>query len=135
MISLGLAAVALALAAATLFRQSTGLGIGYLVVAGFSAFAILYAFCAKCSSRTLCGHVLPGKAASLFKNRKPGPYSKTEMLLTGLALLALIGFPQFWLWRQTASLVVFWMLIVLALAEIRLYVCRACDNQHCPGND
>jgi hypothetical protein len=47
----------------------------------------------------------------------------------------LIGYPQAWLWRHTTALIAFWGLMALAVVDIRVKVCKACDNKHCPGND
>ena len=132
--SLGLVLIALVLAARILFQEAVGLGVGYLVLSGSAILVVLYAFCSKCSSRDNCGHVFPGMMARMFKNRKTGPYTKAEFLWTILSLLFIIGFPQVWLWRNLGLLVLFWALILAAVVEIRLAVCRACDNIHCPGN-
>jgi hypothetical protein len=134
-ITLGLAAVALAAAAQSLFQQSTALGVSYMLVAALSIPVILYGFCAKCPDRENCGHVVPGRAAAaLFRDRRPSPYTRAELAMTAVALLFLFGFPQIWLWRHPVAFGAFWILMAIAAVDIRARVCRGCGNVHCPGH-
>ncbi len=129
--SLGLVGVALALAAIAMFQASWGLGGLYLVVCVVAPGVILYTYCAKCPCKGRCAHVLLGWGAGFFE-REPGPYSRVEMAALALALLALLGTPQPWLWRQAGLFAAFWILNAVALLQIRRYVCRACENVYCP---
>ncbi len=131
MTSLGLAAIGIVIAAVVMFQTSWVLGVAYLAVCAVSAGGIVYAYCAKCPCKARCAHVLPGKAAMAF-NRQPGPYTATEIIVLVLALLLLIGLPQFWLWRYTGLCVIYWLLNAVALVQIRLVVCRTCENVNCP---
>lgn len=134
-VSLGLAAIAMAAAAQSLFQQSLLVGMMYMFLAGISVPVILYAFCAKCADREQCGHVIAGPAAvKLFGNRKPGPYTAGDLFLTGTALTVLFVFPQIWLWRHPLAFGTFWILMAVAAVDIRAAVCRDCGNVHCPGN-
>ena len=54
------------------------------------------------------------------------------MTVMSIALLLLIGLPQLWLWRSIGLLIVFWALIVIAVTQIRLVICKTCGNVHCP---
>ncbi|MEW5959780.1 MAG: hypothetical protein AB1801_18805 [Chloroflexota bacterium] len=129
--SLGLVGIATILAAIALFQSWWVLGLGYLALAGLAGLGVIYAYCAKCPCKAHCGHVLPGKAAMAF-NRKPGPYTPTELGILVLALLVLIGLPQFWLWPYTGLFVVYWLLNAIAMVQIRGVVCRTCNNVYCP---
>lgn len=129
--SLGFAAAAVVVAAVALFRTAWMLGVVYLAICAAASGAIVYAYCAKCPCKARCGHVFPGKAAMIF-DRQPGPYTATELTVLLLALLALIGLPQFWLWRYTGLFVAHWLLNVVALVQVRAVVCRSCDNVYCP---
>lgn len=132
--SISLVGVAAIIAAIAMFRSGIGLGIIYLILAGLSAAGILYAYCAKCPCRLCCGHLFPGRlAARLFPNRQPGPYTGLELAVLGVGLLLLIGLPQLWLWRYPGLLIAYWLLTVIGLVQIRLVVCRACENIHCPA--
>jgi hypothetical protein len=93
---------------------------------------IVYAFCAKCPCRGHCAHVIFGKLATALTNRRPGPYSPSEVAVVAVALLWLLGLPQAWLWRYPTWLIVFWVLNAMAVLQIRLAVCRSCENVHCP---
>ncbi len=131
--SLGLILVANVMAIVTLFLSSWGWGVVYLGGGLAALGGILYAYCAKCPCRTHCGHVIPGKIVVALTNRQTGPYTPVEFAILGLALLWLIGLPQLWLWQETGLLVTFWVLVAVALVQIRTVVCRACDNVYCPA--
>jgi hypothetical protein len=130
-ISLGLTSVALVIAALAMFLSSWGLGVAYVAICLIAPQAIIYAFCAKCPCKECCGHVLPGKQAMAF-NRQPGPYTPVELGILGVVLLLLFGLPQFWLWQYPKLFIAFWILSAIAFMQIRLVVCRACNNIHCP---
>jgi hypothetical protein len=131
-ISIGLVAMTIVVAAVTVFQVSPLLGIVYLAGCALAPLGIVYAFCAKCPCRTHCAHVIFGKLAVAFTDRQPGPYTPAESAVVGLALLWLLGLPQVWLWRTPLWFVVFWLLNAVAVLQIRLAVCPACDNVHCP---
>jgi hypothetical protein len=130
--SIGLVVVAMVIAAVVLFQVSWVVAVVYLVGCAVSAAGIVYAFCAKCPCRRRCAHVVFGKLAVAFTNREEGPYTGIELAVVGLALLWLLGFPQIWLWRYAGLLVAFWVLNAISVVQIRLAVCPACGNAHCP---
>lgn len=130
--SLGLVAAATIIAAVAMLKVSWLLGVAYLVVAGLASSVVVYAFCAKCPAKACCGHVFPGKVAMAI-DREPGPYTRVELIVLGLALLGLIGLPQLWLWRYVGLFIAYWVLNVVALTQIRIVVCRTCDNRYCPA--
>jgi hypothetical protein len=129
--SILLVAAAIAIAAFATFRASWVLGVVYLALCAVSLLTIVYAYCAKCPCKEQCAHVLPGKAALAF-DRQPGPYTATEIGALILAGVLLMGLPQFWLWRYAGLFVAFWVLNAIAVIQIRIVVCPACDNIHCP---
>ena len=132
--SLGLLCAAVITADAVLMRMSTLYGWLYLAVCAAAAGVVLATFCTKCPCRENCGHVLPGKIVKRLGDRQPGPYSLAELSATTLSILILLGLPQVWLWRYPSALAVFWALVIGAVIQIRLIVCRACGNAHCPAN-
>jgi hypothetical protein len=131
--SLTFAGAAIVLAAIAMFQVSAWTGIGYLLVCAVGATLVVYSFCAKCPCKAHCAHILPGKAAMLFK-RRPGPYSRTESALTMVSLLLLIGLPLPALWNNPMMLVAFITLFIIAIVQVRSVVCRACGNSYCPFN-
>jgi hypothetical protein len=132
--SLELIFLAITLAAVAIFMSAWLLGISYLVAGVVGLTGLLYAYCAKCPCRTHCGHVIPGKIVrSIFPHRQPGPYSLIELAVLGLALLLLLGLPQIWLWQFTGLFLAFWLLTAIALIQIRMIICRTCDNIYCPA--
>jgi hypothetical protein len=131
--SLSFVGIATLIAAVMMFQVSLFLGGAYLLVCIIAPPVILYAFCVKCPCQAHCGHVFPGRAARVFKQRPAGPYTAGEVTMTGMMLLLLVGLPQFWLWQSPWLLVAFWGLYAVALVQIRAVVCRACTNSYCPA--
>lgn len=104
----------------------------YLSALGLCIPAILYAYCAKCEARHgACAHVLPGKLTKLLPSRKQGPYSSVDVGTVVVFLMITLLFPQYWLVDFPIVMVVFWVLIVTAITEIVLCVCRGCPNKAC----
>ena len=132
-ISLGLMSIAGAIAVVVMFLTSWGLGISYIILCIVGCMAVLYGFCAKCSAKENCGHVLPGKLAMNF-SRKPGAYTPVELGVLLVAFMLMFGLPQFWLWRYSKLLIAFWGLSAIAFFQIRLTMCQVCDNVYCPVN-
>jgi hypothetical protein len=130
--SISLVGIAIVIAAVVMFQVSWLLGVLYLVGCLVAPLGIVCAFCAKRPCRTHCAHVVFGKLAVALTNRQPGPYTPAEIALVGLGLLWLLGVPQIWLWRTPIWLIGFWMLNAIAVLQIRLAVCRSCENVHCP---
>jgi hypothetical protein len=130
--SIGLVGIAIVIAAVVMFQASWMLGALYLVGCLIAPLGIVYAFCAKCPCRGHCAHVVFGKLAIALTNRQPGPYSRGEVAVVAVALVWLLGLPQAWLWRYPTWLIVFWVLNAIAVLQIRLAVCRSCENVHCP---
>jgi hypothetical protein len=127
-----LAAVVIALV--YMLDVSAGWGFCYIAVIVIANPIVLSSYCAKCLCREDgCSHVIPGKLTRLLPARKPGPYSFWDYLATAISLAVLVGFPQFWLWRSKAVLVLFWILVTIGLVEILFCVCRSCRNANCPN--
>ena len=126
---------ALAVGFGALFATAWPLGAAYLVLCVAAFGVIIGAFCARCPCRTHCAHVVPGWLAHKFTHRASGPFTQTELLALGAALLAMLGLPLIALWHYPAWLLVYVALIAVALVQIRAFVCRACANIHCPLKD
>ena len=115
-----------------LYLDSIYLGIVYSLIIITSNFLLVYVFCTKCPCKNHCGHIIPGRLALVFTNRKTGPYSKSEISLTAGLLAVLIIFPQIWLWKNQQIFWAFWALVITGTIQIRTVVCRSCDNSFCP---
>ncbi len=127
-----LAAVVIALV--YMLSVSPGWGFFYIAIIIIANPIVLYSYCAKCLCREdACSHIIPGKLTRLLPTRKPGPYSFWDYFGTAISLIALFGFPQFWLWQSLAIFILFWILLLAGLFEILLFVCRACSNTNCPN--
>ena len=96
---------------------------------------ILYSFCAKCPCKEKgCGHYFPGKLTKFFPDRRPGPYTSWEYGVTFCGVLLIIATPQYWLFQYPVAAGLFWLLIVIALVQINLTVCKSCENGYCAMN-
>ena len=130
--SLLLFVVAIAVALIALWQQSSWLGLFYLGTCALSACGILYAYCVKCSVRLdNCSHVFPGKLTRKFPRRKQGPYTVSDVAGTVLFLGLILLFPQYWLLKHAPALILFWALVIAAVAEILVFVCPRCANSQC----
>lgn len=124
-------AIAAVIAARTASRVSDLLDAAYMTICLTAPWIVVYVFCAKCTCKRDCAHVLPGMIAQIIR-RPAGPYRPAELLAVGLALAVLIGFPLSWLWRYPGSLVAYCLLNAVAFSQIRLVACRTCEHTHCP---
>jgi hypothetical protein len=125
-----LSAIATALGA--VFPRSYIMALMYLGVVLLSFLLVLVSYCAKCPSRISgCAHVFPGKLTVYLTKRKEGPYSFSNILMTLLAIVAILAIPQLWLMYNIPSLVLFWVLIIIAVLEIVFLVCPDCSNRYC----
>jgi hypothetical protein len=134
LMSLGLVGGAVVIAAVTAFAESLLLGVVYVAICAVAVVAVINSYCAKCPCKANCGHVIPGKLALMLTHRKPGPFTKGDLAIVGVGLVVLLGLPNVWLWGNTTLLVVFWALVIVGVAQIRSFVCRACGNNLCPLN-
>ncbi len=119
-----------------LFSVSIWLGIVYAVLLPLSFINIFYFFCRKCphAAEGMCIHIFPGIITSkLFGVSKPAPYSKKEVTcLIPLGILALL--PQYWLFQHLPLFIIFWIVMGISFAVIRLSLCKICRNINCPVN-
>ena len=117
----------------SVFHESVGMGVVYLVIILVSLPTIVYAYCSKCTCRMdSCGHVLPGLLKRLLPQRKQVSYTHLDFAGLLVPFLVMIAFPQWWLWKGMVLFAVFWVLFLLGLVEIRRYVCPDCTNKRCP---
>lgn len=133
--SLVLVFVAIAIGAISIAQSSKFTALMYIGLSLVSLIIVIYSFCSKCPCRQhACGHVLPGKLTELLPVRSQGPYSKGDYVGVLFPLLFIIVFPQFWLVGQLQLMVTFWALLLIAVIEITLKVCKGCGNRSCPVN-
>jgi len=117
----------------SVFDESWAMGTVYIAIILFSMPMITYSFCSKCMCRIdSCGHVLPGRLTKLLPARKQVGYTALDILGLVVPMMLLLGFPQFWLWKNTPLLIVFWVLVLIGLTEVKLFVCAKCTNERCP---
>lgn len=131
-LSLILIKISVLVALAALFLTAPLAGMVYLITVMGASVIILYAYCAKCICRLdACSHVFPGKATRWFPRRRQEPYTAQDLLATALSLAIIFLFPQYWLWHHKPLFLIFWALTIIALVDIRLYVCKLCGNKIC----
>lgn len=131
--SLLLLGIAVAIGAGAIALASPGIAAAYLLLTGALFLVVLWGFCAKCPHKgTRCAHVAPGILAAMLPPRRAEPYTTPEYAGVAVALLFMILFPQLWLAGHPALLLLFWGCVGVAVAEIRIAVCRGCANIYCP---
>lgn len=118
----------------SILSESLLMGLLYIIIIIIFPLTIIYFFCSKCICRLdCCDYILPGKLTKLLPPRKQNNYTVMDIIGVVAPLTALLVFPQFWLWENKTNLIVFWLLFLIALAEIMLFVCRKCKNEKCPA--
>ena len=117
----------------SVLNESFVMGSWYIVIIIIVPPIIMYSYCGKCVCRSdSCRHIFPGWLSQLLPPRKQGPYTFWDILWTSVALLSLLLFPQYWLWKNITFFIIFWISCLIALAEILLFVCKGCKNERCP---
>ena len=130
--SLCLLYVSIAIGLVSIFYESENLGLIYGAVIVISPLIIVYSYCTKCLCRgESCGHLFPGKLAKILPFKEQKRYTFMDIMCVVMPVAALLAFPQFWLWRHTFILIVFWVLIAMSILEIRYYVSSNCTNELC----
>lgn len=108
------------------------LAIIYLAVMIIAAFVIPYVYCTKCPCRnSSCAHVFPGLITRLMPNRELQNYTLTDLMVVGIFLGIFVLMPQFWLIKNLVLFSIFWILLIIAFVQIRLFICKKCDNKKC----
>jgi amino acid transporter len=113
--------------------ESFVLSLIYLAVLCAALLIIVYCFCGKCLCRLdACVCIFPGELSKHLPERKGTNYTLWDIGAVFILLSAIALFPQYWLFKRTILLVIFWLLFVGAHTEIMLVVCRRCGNERCP---
>jgi hypothetical protein len=106
---------------------------GYLLITLVGGMLVVYSFCAKCPIRTTgCRHIIIGPITRIIPPRKQSPYSGLDIFFTTIAVLAIVGYPQFTLFSQMPLFISYWITAILLVLEITLFICRGCGNFYCP---
>jgi len=117
-----------------IMNKSLPMGLLYITIIIISQVIIVYSLCSKCICRLdSCVHIFPGKLSKFLPSRKQNNYTVLDILGAAVSFAVLIIYPQFWLWENKIFLIIFWLFLFIALIELRLFVCRNCINEKCPG--
>ncbi|ODS42727.1 MAG: hypothetical protein MSIBF_05370 [Candidatus Altiarchaeales archaeon IMC4] len=120
----------------SILSDSLPTGLLYVAIILISPLIVIYSFCSKCICRLdSCAHIFPGNLSKLLPPRKQGNYTGLDILGAAIPLAVMLLFPQFWLWENKILLIIFWLLFLIALAEIKLFVCNGCKNKNCPVHE
>jgi hypothetical protein len=104
----------------------------YILILVSAAILIPYVYCTKCPCRhTSCAHVLPGLITRFMPNRELEPYTFFDWAIVGIIMGSLIVLPQYWLSYNILLLSIFWILLIISFIQIRLFICKICDNKKC----
>lgn len=117
-----------------LYEVSLPVGMGYSIYLPIMVLFVIGFYCAKCphTANNTCLHWFMGWiAARLFPAKNPGPYSPVEKWLATLPFLIGTLLPYLWLWRDITFDAVYTLLVIIAVLEIKLFVCQGCANIYC----
>lgn len=116
----------------TLWINAIDLAYLYIALLVLAAILIPYAYCTKCPCRhTNCAHVLPGLITRFMPNRELESYTFLDWAIIAILLGSLITLPQYWLVKNLLLFNIFWILLIIAFLQIRLFICKTCDNKKC----
>lgn len=106
-----------------------GIYVGLIFSCGF---LVLYYYCSKCEcNATRCSHKYPGKLACKIKKKSNDPYTRFDQFITVLSVVVLLGFPQYWLLKDSLFLVIFWSFTFVGATMVFFYICPRCHNKKC----
>ena len=112
--------------------NSFNIAVLYLVLMLGAATLIPYVYCTKCQCReTNCAHVFPGLITRVMPNRELETYTIFDWAIVGILTGLLIILPQYWLIKNIFLFIIFWILLIIAFLQIRLFICKVCDNKKC----
>ena len=124
--------VSLLLGLYILWINNINLAILYLISMLIAGILIPYTYCTKCPCRnTSCAHVLPGLITHFMPDRESESYTIFDWAIVGTLMGLLIFLPQYWLFENLLLFSIFWILIITAFLQIRLFICETCDNKKC----
>lgn len=116
-----------------LYVESLFLGVIYSVWIPIMLLITVQAFCTKCPhmADNTCRHALEWIIIKLIKVKEPSKYTLWETIRATIPLCIGVIFPQYWLFNNIPVLVVFWVIMIMVVLEIRQYVCKDCQNTYC----
>jgi hypothetical protein len=119
---------------AVLAVKSLALTIIYFLFLTAGLLVIIYSYCAKCSVKDNCSHIIVGKFTRFVPSRKVEPYTRTDFISIGLSFILLYAVSFFVLWNYKTLTFTAVLLLFLTAAEIKVKVCPVCKNTYCPIN-
>ena len=130
--SISLFIAAMLLGAYSISSYCFTIGVAYLLAIPIGFFGVAGIFCTKCPcAPDNCSHVIIGYLTIPFQKREAGIYKMKDYVFTAGILVLLVGFPQYWLYRDALLFIAFWALMAIAGIEVALFVCKACGNKYC----
>ena len=120
-----------------MYSQSVPWGILYTVFTVLGLiFGFPYFFCSHCPYPYKYSDCLFTPVWMITKQHefRPGRLTRLDKIGSGVIGAGLILIPQYWLFKNYAALVLFWMFCVLTLVSFSIYYCKRCRNFKCPFN-
>ena len=118
------------------FLEDPAMGAVNLAIVAVSALVALFCFCAHCPypyAHNTC-LIMPHAIFTRFIKRRPNALSLLEKALFVAAMVALIGFPQYWLFQRMPLFVLYWALCLPTCIAFPFHFCRRCRFTTCPFN-
>ena len=121
-----------------IFQESIAWGLGYTAFLIFG-FVVLFGYgvCAHCPypyKYSDCFFPPFGQLVAKMYKFRPEPFNVIDKIGFFIIMGGMVVIPQYWLFKNYAMLVVFWILCVFMVALLQFYGCRRCRNFTCPFN-
>ena len=125
-----------AIGAYSIFDASLIWGAAYICYIVAGSYVMFYLFCTHCpypfeyTDCLLYPFILIKKPFAY----RPVPMRTAERLAFRVVLAGIVLFPQYWLVKNTALLIAFWLMSLLLLVSFIFRICRKCKNRNCSSS-
>ncbi len=117
--------------------ETPWVGAAYAVAAVALLRVVFTRFCSHCPYPCKHGDCLmaPFSLVKRITGERTGPMKPWERWTFPVVMIGLIPlFPQPWLWKRPALLILFWVLLLGTALMFRFHMCNACLFSDCPLN-
>ncbi|MBN1273448.1 MAG: hypothetical protein JXB26_14365 [Candidatus Aminicenantes bacterium] len=108
--------------------------IGFILLS--LSFGLLYCLCSHCPypyQFSTCLFLPYGIVKKICRFRSES-MNILEKIVFMVAILGLVVFPQYWLFKNYTILIIFWIFCLPTLGGLLFYFCKRCRHSCCPFN-
>ncbi len=120
-----------------IYKQNPLWALAYVayIIIGY-ALIVMPWVCAHCPypyKLSSCLFMPPGFLRKIYNYRESQP-SAAGKLAAGAIMIGTVIIPNFWLFKDTSLLIVFWLFGLPTLLAFPLHYCKKCRHLECPAN-